>query len=62
MLAAGLKPIIVSQRNPYELKFLKDLPVLTTYDYSPNHSRPLADILGGNSQARGKLPVKILEV
>ena len=62
MLASGLKPIVVSQRNPYEIKFLKDLPVLTTYDYSPNHARPLADILGGNSQASGKLPVKILEV
>ncbi|MFN2363592.1 MAG: hypothetical protein ABR596_04770, partial [Halarsenatibacteraceae bacterium] len=62
LLDAGLKPIIISQRNPYELKLLNDLSVLTTYDYSPNHARPLAEILGGISQAKGKLPVEILEV
>ncbi|MFW6378113.1 MAG: beta-N-acetylhexosaminidase [Bacillota bacterium] len=62
LMAAGIKPIIISQRNPYELKFLDDLPVLTTYDYSPNHARPLAEILGGKRQAKGKLPVEILEV
>ena len=62
LLDAGLKPSVISQRNPYELRFLNDLPVLTTYDYSPNHARPLADILGGNRQAEGKLPVEILEV
>ena len=58
----GLRPIIISQRNPYELKLLNNLSVLTTYDYSPNHARPLAEILGGKRQAKGKLPVEILEV
>ncbi|MGM0414465.1 MAG: beta-N-acetylhexosaminidase [Bacillota bacterium] len=62
LLELGLKPIIISQRNPYEFKFLEDLPVLTTYDYSPNHASPLAEILGGERQAEGKLPVEILEV
>lgn len=62
LVQQGVKPIIISQRNPYEAKTLPDLTVMTTYDYSPVHAEPLAKILTGREQPKGTLPVKIQEV
>lgn len=57
---SSLKPIIIALRNPYDLLSFKEVSTyLTTYDPSPHQLVALCDILLGDKNPRGQLPITI---
>jgi beta-N-acetylhexosaminidase len=60
LLAAGLDPVIIGLRDPYELL---DLPAVRTYisafGYAPVCSQAAVEVLFGERPAEGRLPVEI---
>jgi beta-N-acetylhexosaminidase len=60
-LAAGATPlIVVALQSPYDLLSLPEVKTyLTAFGDVPASLQALADVLCGNAEARGKLPVKL---
>ncbi len=60
LLAAGLDPVVIGLRDPYELL---DLPAVRTYisalGYAPVCSQAAVEVLFGERPAKGCLPVEI---
>lgn len=58
--AMNLPLIVLSLRNPYDLCLFSEISTfLTTYDYSQANLEVACEILGGNYQAQGVLPVTL---
>lgn len=59
-LSEKLPVIMLSLRNPYDLKMADNIQsFITTYDYSPANLKAAAGLIIGKIESKGKLPVTI---
>lgn len=59
-LAEDYEVLVYALRNPYDFRLLnKTQAFITTYDYSPFNQKAAADLILGNIEAKGQLPVSL---
>lgn len=60
ILDAGVKPVVVALRNPYDITAFPDVPAyLATYESRPLALQSAAKVLAGVIEANGRTPVTI---
>ncbi|PYI57567.1 beta-N-acetylhexosaminidase [Paenibacillus flagellatus] len=60
VLESGGKPVVVAQRNPYDIQAFPDVPAyVLTYESRPLALQSAAKVLAGTAEARGRTPVAI---
>lgn len=60
VMEAGVKPVVVALRNPYDIAAFPDVPAyLAIYESRPLALRSAAKALAGVIEAKGRLPVTI---